>query len=81
MFNPLLLGSFCIYRAELSSCNRDCMTCKASSICYLIFFLKNTKCLPVSDVEDHLCDTHKASVVGAQGDDVEVVEGRSVEVD
>ena len=25
-------------------------------------------------------DTHKGSVVGAQGDDVEVVEGKSIEV-
>ena len=40
--------------------------------------------MPVSDVEDHLYmwigDTHKGSVVGAQGDDVEVVEEKSIEV-
>lgn len=38
LLEPFVYGCFCAIMAELSSYDRDCVTCKAKNICYLTFY-------------------------------------------
>ena len=52
----IVSGCFCATKAELSSCDRDCMAFKASNSYYLTLYSKD---VPTADIEDTEADGAK----------------------